>query len=114
MAFSGMLKTEAIDMSAALMIGIENLIHQLLSYDGMFGRNVTGTKDWVRCKVVLDVPEDAEYITIGVRMLGIGKVWVSSMTFEETKDETTGKKIYEHEPQNLDFSEKNSLVFQVE
>ena len=106
MAFSGMLKTEAVDMSAALNIWIENSVHQPLSYDQMFGRNVTGTKDWGRYKVVLDVPKDAAYIRIGILMRGIGEVWVSSMTFEETNDKSTGKKMYEDEPMNLDFSKK--------
>lgn len=93
-------------MSAGLMMWIDNSVHQPLSYDNMFGRNVTRTKDWERYKVVLDVPEDAEYIRIGVVVRGIGEVWVSGMTFEETKDETTGKKVYEDEPVNLDFSKK--------
>jgi len=106
MAYSGMLKMEAVDMSAGLTMWIDNTAHQSLSYDNMFGRNVTETKDWGMYKVVLDVPEDAGYIRIGVGVRGIGEVWVSSMAFEETKDETTGKKIYEDEPTNLDFSKK--------
>ena len=103
MAFS---KTEAVDRSAALTIEIGNWHHQLPSYDGMFGQNITGTKDCVRCKAMLDVPEDAAYIRIDVQRLGIGEVWISSMTFEEKKDEITGKKRYEDEPINPDFSEK--------
>jgi hypothetical protein len=106
MAYSGMLKMEAIDISAGLTMWIDNSAHQPLSYDDMFGRNVTETKDWGRYKVVLDVPEDAWYIRIGIAVRGIGEVWVSSMTFEETKDETTGRNVYEDEPTNLDFSKK--------
>ena len=105
-AFSGVLKTEGFDISAALLMEIEDVSYQSISYDAMFGRNVTGTKDWEKCKVVLDVPEDAGYIKIGVRMQGIGEVWISDMKFEETNDETTGKMTYQDEPANLDLSEK--------
>jgi len=103
MAFSAMLKTEGLDVSAALVMLVLAFGRQPLCYDDMFGRNVTGTKDWVRYTTVLDVTEDASFITIAIRMRGIGEVWISDITFEETQDKTTGKKWYE--PMNLDFSE---------
>jgi hypothetical protein len=72
----------------------------------MYGRNLTGTKDWDRYKVVTDVPHDSTYIEIGISVRGIGQVWISDAKFEETTDEITGKPLVADEPGNLDFSEE--------
>ena len=108
MKFSGVLKTEASDGSAALTMNIfdrEGFCRENLGFDNMWGRNVSRVTDWTKVKVVLDVPEESRYIEIGITMCGKGQAWVSDLMFEETTDETTGRKRYEDEPQNLDFSE---------
>jgi hypothetical protein len=106
--FSGFLKLEATDGSAALTMSIfdrEGLCKENLGYDNMFGRNVTGMTDWTKAKVVLDVPGKSSFIEIGITMCGKGQVWASGLLFEETTEETTGRKLHKDEPQNLDFSE---------
>ena len=105
MRFSAVVKMEAIDMSAALTMRVIDSGMRWLGYDEMYGRNITGTRDWQRYKVVLDVPEESGYITFGITVRGKGEVWVSSVMFEETKDEPTAPPMYPNEPVNLDFSD---------
>jgi hypothetical protein len=104
MRFSAVIKSDMIDMSAALLMMVQGTNRQLLSYDDMYGRNITGTREWERHKVVLDIPEESDFIDFGVRVRGKGEVWISSITFEETEDEPTADPIYANEPRNLDFS----------
>lgn len=105
MRFSAAIKTESIDMSAALMMSIEGTERRLLSSDYMYGRNITGSRDWQRYKVVLDVPEESGYITFGISVRGTGEVWISSVIFEETEDAPTAEGMYTDEPINLEFSD---------
>jgi len=113
MKFSGFLKIEATEGSASLMMSIfdrEGICRETLAFDNMWGRNVTGVTDWTKVKVVLDVPEKSAFIEIGITMCGKGQVWVSGLVFQATTDQTTGRKLYEDEPQNLDFSERSVAV----
>jgi hypothetical protein len=106
MKFSAVMKSIDKDsMSVALSVKIDGLYHDILRFDNMYGRNLTGSKDWDIYKVVTDVPDDSTYIEIGISMRGIGQVWISDAKFEETADEITGKPVFEDEPDNLKFSE---------
>jgi hypothetical protein len=104
MRFSAAIKSDVIDMSAALLMKVEGPSRQMLCYDDMYGRNISGTREWEYYKVVLDVPEESDYINFGIRVQGRGEVWMSSVTFEETKDEPTADPLYANEPSNLDFA----------
>jgi hypothetical protein len=105
MRFSAAVKSQVVDMSAGLLMMVEGTCGQLIAYDDMSGRNITGTRDWERYKIVLDVPEETTHIIFGIRASGNGEVWMSSIKFEETKDEPTADPLYAPEPRNLDFSE---------
>lgn len=77
MKFSGALKLEATDGSAALAMNIfdrEGICRGNLGFDNTFGRNVTGVTDWTKVKVVLDVPEKSGFIDIGITMRGKGQL----------------------------------------
>jgi len=105
MRFSAAIKSDGADLSAALFMSVEGVCHQMLGYDDMNGRNVTGSQDWDKYKIVLDVPEESDYILFGIRVNGKGEVWISSVMFEETKDdEPTADPVYANHPRNLDFS----------
>ena len=105
MKFSAFIKSEAPEGSAALALTIDGGCQGLLEYDYMQGRNITGITDWMKAETVLDVPLDGDHITIGITMAGKGQIWVGGLKFEETTDVSTGKKMYQYYPRNLDFSE---------
>ena len=105
MKFSAALKSKSTG-SATLYMTVNGPCHERLWYDYMYGRNITGTTDWKTLKIVLDVPEESVNIEFGIMVLEKGQFWASAVTFEETKDEPTGRGIYADEPSNLDFSEE--------
>lgn len=53
-----------------------------LSFDNMQTRPVTGTTDWTRYAVVLDVPADAVSIDYGLLLIGAGEAWGDHFHFE--------------------------------
>jgi hypothetical protein len=104
MRFSAVVKSNGPHMTSALTMAVEGPGHQWISYDDMRGRNITGTKDWERYKVVLDIPEESEFITFGIKAYGKGEVWISAITFDETVEDPTAGPMYPSQPINLDFS----------
>jgi len=104
MRFSAAVKSDGAQMTSCLLMAVSGPGHQLISYDNMNGRNITGTKDWERYKVVLDVPEESDFIALGITVYGEGEVWISAITFDETEEDTTADPLYANHPTNLDFS----------
>jgi hypothetical protein len=104
MRFSAAVKSEGTDVSAALFMFVTGGCNQMVSYDDMYGRNITGPREWDHYKVVLDIPQESDYIHFGIQVIGEGEVWISSATFNKTKDDPTGRPLYPDHPRNLDFS----------
>jgi len=50
-----------------------------LGFDNMGKRPITGTNDWTKYHIVLDVPEGAANMAYGILLDGDGQVWVDSM-----------------------------------
>ena len=113
MRFSAAIKTEAdssVDEGSEISVALHMLIEGICSgkfmgQDSMFGRNITGTRDWDKYKIVLDVPEESGYIEVGVQVKGMGEAWIAAMEFEETTEEVTAKGQYPDAPSNLDFAD---------
>ncbi len=78
---------------------------QMLAFDNMENRRITGNTDWKNYFIVLDVPEATSSIAFGVLLGGTGKVWFDEIQFEIVPDSvpTTGRKF--GGPQNLSFDE---------
>jgi uncharacterized protein (TIGR02246 family) len=55
---------------------------RMLAFDNMSDRVVSGTTDWKMYSVVLDVPDDAKNIFLGVLLTGKGQTWADDLTFE--------------------------------
>lgn len=55
---------------------------QILAFDNMANRPITGTVDWVRVELVLDVPLDAINISFGCLLRGTGQLWFDDLKFE--------------------------------
>jgi len=78
-----------------------------LSFDNMYDRHISGTTDWKKCEIILNVPDNASNLAYGVLVSGKGKVWFDDIKFEIVDDNipTTGRTRLS-EPANLDFSTK--------
>lgn len=71
---SGYLKTEDATR-AQLWMRVDGPDRKVLSFDNMDSRPITGTSDWGRYEIVLDVPTDSVDIAFGFLLIQGGKVW---------------------------------------
>ncbi len=85
-----------------------------LSFDNMKNgkkdRSITGTTDWTKYEIVLDVPAEASNIAYGALLSGTGQVWFDNLSFEIVDNSVPvtgmGKDMGMSnltEPTNLDF-----------
>ena len=107
---SGYLKTSEVTEKAGFWFRVGQPNSQsFLAFDNMMDRPVTGTTDWKKYEIVLDVSDKSSRISYGALLRGTGQVWFDKLTFEvvDKAVPTTGKKIEKikivSEPLNLDF-----------
>lgn len=108
---SGYLKTKEVKDWAGLWFRIdEEGSDNPLGFDnlknGKKDRSVTGTTDWTKYDIVLDVPDKASNLTYGALLSGSGQIWFDELTFEMVDNTvpTTGEDEEElFEPRNLGF-----------
>jgi len=55
----------------------------ILAFDNMESRIVSGTTDWTRYEIVLDVPQSSIAIAFGFFLGGSGKVWGDDFRIEK-------------------------------
>jgi hypothetical protein len=102
--FSALVKTEGVQDWAGLWMRVDRGSQQL-TFDNMQDRAIKGTTNWQRYDVVLDVPEDATGVFLGVLLSGSGEVWLNDAKFETVGPNVaaTGMAQKPDEPANLDF-----------
>lgn len=107
---SGYIKTSDVLEKAGFWLRVSQANSEsFLAFDNMMDRPVSGTTDWKKYTIVLDVSEKASKISYGALLRGTGQVWFDKLTFEivDASVPTTGKKIEKvkivSEPLNLDF-----------
>jgi len=110
MRFSGFVKTESVKEYCGLWMRVDSQTEDVLQFDNMNDRRIIGDTNWNHYAIVLDVPEESATISIGVILMGTGKVWVDSFRFEEVDlsvPSTNLELVYEmlDEPSNLSFEE---------
>jgi len=101
----GMVKADAVDNWAGLWMRVDGPQKQILSFDNMQGRPITGTRDWQPYDIVLDVPQESTLLAFGILLAGKGHVWLSDVTFETVGQDvpTTDTMALPDQMQNLDF-----------
>jgi beta-lactamase regulating signal transducer with metallopeptidase domain len=104
---SAFVKAEGVSDWAGLWMRVDSGSNRGVRFDNMQDRPIKGTTEWKRYEVVLDVPQDATTIAIGVLLNKSGTVWVNSVKFEPVGDDvsTTGKfyNSLSDAPTNLNF-----------
>jgi serine/threonine-protein kinase len=115
--FSGYVKTKDVTSHAGLWLRVDSSERGSVAFDNMQRRPITGTNDWYKYEIVLDIPEDGAMINFGALLAGEGKIWIEDLSFEIVTDEVettnelirpTNQKIeiptsLAVEPQNLSF-----------
>lgn len=111
MRFTGFVKAEEVEGWSGLWMRIDDKQQNVIGFDNMERRAIKGTAEWNLYACVLDVPEEATAISIGILLSGKGKVWLDACGFEEVSlnvPVTSGEGDEEElpvEPQNLSFSQ---------
>lgn len=78
---SGYIKSENVTEWAGLWVRVD-VGKVTVSFDNMHDRSVTGTTDWKKYEIVLDVPTNATAIAYGALLSGTGQIWFDSLKFE--------------------------------
>lgn len=118
--FSAWVRAWRVTGWAGLWMRVDTESKEEIAYDNMEDRPITGTSDWTRYSVVLDVDEFAAAINIGIHLHGMGQVWMDDCTFEVVDDGVPltdqfplghprryelSRRLY-REPLNLNFDEE--------
>ncbi|OWR31715.1 AraC family transcriptional regulator [Saccharibacillus sp. O23] len=108
---SAFVKTREVDPGfAALWMRVDSADGDVLQFDNMANRPLTGTSEWNHYAIVLDIPTSSDSISFGALLSGSGQIWVDGFSFEEVPDtvpttnlETSGA--LHKDPVNLNFEE---------
>lgn len=108
--FSGFVKTQEVEGWCGLWMRIDDALSVTLKLDNMQNRPITGTSEWNHYSCVLDVPENAAILNIGVLLSGKGQVWLDNSNFQEVDYNTATTEFVPSEafpeyPKNLSFEE---------
>ncbi|CAM4435516.1 helix-turn-helix transcriptional regulator [Paenibacillus tarimensis] len=107
---SGFLKAKAVNGFCGFWMRVDDSLGDVLQFDNMSDRPVTGDQEWNQYSIVLDVPANGAVISFGVLLSGSGTVWIDELKFEEVgKDVPTTNIDYKgelrEEPVNLSFED---------
>ncbi|UQZ34498.1 AraC family transcriptional regulator [Paenibacillus sp. PK3_47] len=107
---SGFLKSAGVSVFCGFWMRVDNSLGDIVQFDNMSNRPVTGDTEWNHYAIVLDVPDNSTSISFGVLLSGRGQVWVDELRFEEVDDHTPTTNLdYTQElldePVNLSFEE---------
>src|SRR3982074_3808572 len=80
--FAATVRGESIETWAGLWMRIDGRNDEELGLDNMEERPLSGTFDWGRFEVVLDVPVEAHAIAFGVLLARSGQVWLRDVKLE--------------------------------
>lgn len=104
---SGQLRSEHAG-SAQMWMRIDGSGQRSLGFDNMDDRPLKGDRDWQRCDIVLDVPDEAKFVAFGFFVSGTGTVWADNFKLETVGNDVPTTNLvppYRSAPANLDFSE---------
>jgi hypothetical protein len=80
-------------------------VRKVLSFDNMSTRPITGTQDYTKCEIVLDVPDSATYIAYGALLDGTGQIWFDNLKFDVVTTDVPVTSSKRTEPFNMDFEQ---------
>ena len=103
-----MIRTRDVQNWVGMWMRVDKGKHSV-AFDNMEERALHGTTDWQACDIVLDVPDDADKIALGLLLGGEGRAEWKAISFETVSKDVplTGK--YQHRrakaPSNLNFEQ---------
>jgi len=105
----GSARASGVEDWAGLWMRVDGPKKELLGFDNMQQRPITGTTGWARYQVVLDVPEESVHVAFGFLLAGSGQIWAADLHLDtvsvSTPTTTAESDEVPTEPVNLDFSQ---------
>lgn len=114
MKLSGFLKAENVSGFCGFWMRVDNAFQEVLQFDNMGNRPVTGSTEWSHQLIVLDVLAGSAVISFGVLLNGTGQVWIDELKFEEVDRSVPTTNIntstdLNDEPLNLSFEDELNI-----
>lgn len=81
-AFSAQMQTTLATPGAHLIFRADTADGRVATFSIMSGHWIPGTTAWARHSIVIDVPQDASVIMLGVALVNTGSVWVDDAALE--------------------------------
>ena len=108
---SALVRSEDVERWGGLWMRVDGTGRSSIAFDNMHDRPITGTTDWTRHAIVLDVADsESAKIAFGVLLNGPGKLWIADVKIEavELDVPTTGASLLRDHPINLDFGQSSA------
>ncbi len=107
--FSAWMKLQGVQQRTGLWMRVSQG-QQVLSFDNMDSRPLSGDSNWSQQEVVLAVPASADIISFGMLLTGAGMVYVDELSLEQAPADSpvTGGLGSPKGPRNLDFEQPAS------
>ncbi len=107
---SGYIKAEKISGWAGMWMRIDGSSREQLGFDNMVNRAITGSNDWTKYEIVLDVPQNSATLNFGVLLHAEGNVMFDNFKLEEVDKSVPVTNLrkankYSATPVNLGFDE---------
>ncbi|NCC53260.1 MAG: hypothetical protein EOM20_18890 [Spartobacteria bacterium] len=102
-------KTSNVVESCGMWMRIDDVDMEVVGFDNMYDRAITGTTEWTQYEIKMPVPHNSETILIGLLLEGEGVAWIDDIEITgdgiagnamETWIMSNDRKEY---PRNLDF-----------
>ncbi len=100
---SSYIRANQVEGWAGIWMNIAGSGNQMLGLDNMQNRPITGTSDWQKYEIVLDIPADGMGIGFGALLQGKGEIWLDDVQLEVVGQDVPTTNPYEQRPLNLDF-----------
>ena len=82
---SGYVKTEAVEGYAGLWMCLDSL-GMAATFNSIPSALIVGTRDWKRCEIIADVPQNSSSVGLGIVLSGKGQVWLDEVQLEVVDD----------------------------
>ncbi len=112
---SAMARTESVEEWAGLWFRVDGPDRkESLNFDNMQDRPLSGTREWSRYSIVLDVANDSSALAYGILLSGHGRAWVADVRIEvvgldvPSTNLSLGESGIPPAPVNLDFTDDAS------
>jgi len=117
--YSAEIKTDKVEGSAALWMTDQDG-DRVIAFDDMSDRPISGTNDWKKCSIILDIPKESQKLRVGFILKGGGTAWMRKPELVEASvDEKSTARPFDKSkfildwldksPSNLTFVQKNYI-----